>query len=228
MKLIHRSVIVLTLIALSLLTLVISSGLASASHCSCYHNAIDKKVVTNKGVEAEIEGTNPNLNGGAWTYVRAAAVYGNAVKYGEIGRLKRLIGETQTEFVVWVTWRNSVEEDGTSFSYGALQNNVFQVKPASSGSETWKFYMDGSEKISKDLDITGADFVACGGETSVGSEGMGNTRCGSGGSFGLLYRLEVSGSEVWYQWNGHESHVEQSPYQTVDINSNNFRVTGND
>jgi hypothetical protein len=71
------------------------------------------------------------------------------------------------------------------------------------------------------------NLVFCGGETSGYLASFGNTRCGNGGSSGLLYRGKVGSTYVWYSWGGYFE-GEDPPYEVVAIDNNNFQVTGND
>ena len=82
--------------------------------------------------------------------------------------------------------------------------------------------------LADDLGFDQGDFVMCGGEVATGVEGMGDTRCGNGGSDGLGY-LMPDGNGGWHylSWNGHSPYVEDDPYEVELIDSNNFRATGN-
>lgn len=83
--------------------------------------------------------------------------------------------------------------------------------------------------ISDTLGFSAAGVVICGGEVATGVEGMGNTRCGNGGTNGLQYQVpDGQGGWKLEPWNGHVTYVEDPPYQTVYIDSNNFRATGSE
>lgn len=74
--------------SLMLVTVTLLIGLVQASenvyaagdtiplqyHCDCYHNATQKKDITNWGVWTYLNYTNPNVGTNGWSYHRGAVV----------------------------------------------------------------------------------------------------------------------------------------------------------
>ena len=195
----------------------------SANHGSDLHNAIRKKDVASYGARAYIEGTDPDIHGGEWVYNRVAVVQTNPWRYGEIGWLKKSNG-TFKGLIVWENpGYNNLE---FSYSSGSTHRFTNQYDP-NTGKYHW-FY-DGTWIHSETLGFAQGDMVFCGGEVATGVEGMGNTRCGNGGSNGLQYLVQDgNGGWEYRNWGSHSVYVEDAPYRTVNINSSNFRAKGNE
>ena len=214
---------VAALIVAAMIVSAVPTESVSANHGSSLHNALRKKDVTNYGSFASIEGTNPDLHGGQWSYNRVAVIQTNPWRYGEIGWWKKSNG-TFKGLIVWENPGYNLLE--FSYSSGSVHSFSNQYDP-NSGRYHW--YYDGDWIHSDTLSFATADRVTCGGEVATGVEGMGETRCGNGSNDGLLYQVQDgNGNWVYQIWNGHDSHVEDAPYSIVNINSNNFRATGNE
>jgi hypothetical protein len=225
MKSIARVTTVLVLL-FSLITLLASAPFVSGDHGSTHHNAINHKFVDNYGVSVVIESTDPDINNGTSTYVRAVVVDDDTANFGEIGWIKWWTGTFEGLYVFYewgTTIRNLYFEIDEP-----TEDHLFEVRYNTL--DYWDFRMDSNWIASKDIGFSQseADRVACGGEAKTGVEGMGSTRCGNGSSNGLQYISKVAGEWVWYNWNGYSVYVEDSPYETVYINDHNFRVSGNE
>ena len=200
---------------------IVPTGSVSA-HVDGVHNATRKKQVAAYGAKADIEGTDPAINGGQWSYHRVGVVQSSPWQYGEIGWLK-----IDTSFTGYIVMRAPDPRTRLfSCDEGEAHTFVAQWDP---NQERHHWFYDGGWVWSDALGFDQADYVICGGEVATGVEGMGDTRCGNGGSNGLLY-LMPNGSGGWHYlpWNGHSAHVEDDPYEVEYIDSNNFRATGND
>ncbi len=84
------------LIVTATLLQIIPAGPLSAHEGK--HNATRKKQVSAYGAKAYIEGTDPAINNGQWSYHRVALVHSDPWMYGEIGWLK--IGTSFTGHIV--------------------------------------------------------------------------------------------------------------------------------
>ncbi|MCI0437600.1 MAG: hypothetical protein L0177_00525 [Chloroflexi bacterium] len=212
--------VILVMIASFLLPLT-----ASGNHGSVLHNALRQKNAINYGSYAIIEGTDPALNGGQWSYNRVASIrldpnHPQGKRFGEIGWWKKSNGT----FKGLIVWDYSGTPSSLEFVYGQGQPHSFMnwFEP---NSLKWAWYYDGNFVHWQNLGFSYADYATCGGEVATGVEGMGNTRCGNGSSNGLLYMATSGGS--WQAWNGHVAGVIDAPYQVVLIDGNNFRVKRN-
>ena len=121
--------------------------------------------------------------------------------------------------------------DHAHFSYSNGQDGHFSIQ-YNTGTGKHDFFYGTSNPpsyiTSRDLDIGGndAEWVLCGGETATGLAGMGDTRCGNGGSNGLQYQASAGSS--FTTWGSHTSWREDPPYRTVYINAHNFSAEGNE
>ncbi len=143
-------------------------------------------------------------------------------RYGEIGWWKKSNGT----FKGLIVWENP-DYHTREFSYDSGSTHSFSNQYDRQSAKYHWFY-DGQHIHSDNLSFAQGDRVFCGGEVATGVEGMGNTRCGDGGSGGLKYQVWSGGGWVHRSWNGHIVHREDAPYTTVNIDGNNFRATGNE
>ena len=164
------------LIVTATLLQIIPAGPLSAHEGK--HNATRKKQVSAYGAKAYIEGTDPAINNGQWSYHRVALVHSDPWMYGEIGWLK--IGTSFTGHIVL----ENPSRHTRIFSYtpGGAHSFAVQWDP---NQEKHHWFYDGDWLLADDLGFDQGDFVMCGGEVATGVEGMGDTRCGNGGSDGL-------------------------------------------
>ena|SRR5436190_1993070 len=114
------------------------NGKPAENHCTCLHNATEKKVVTTWGGWASITFTDPNLSGGASSYHRVATIEGTTGKFVEWGWVK-----DPTCFFALLSWNDGIF--GTRHRYvsgisRATHNYSHQYDPNSS--KFW-FYIDG-------------------------------------------------------------------------------------
>lgn len=194
-----------------------------ANHGSALHNAIRKKDVGAYGAYAVIQDTNPNLHAGQWTYLRTILPQQSPWRYGEIGWQKLSTGSKQGLIV----WENP--NYGTfTFTYSSGTDHSFMIWYDQGSGNHW-FYYDGSFVLSQNLGFSQGTQALCGGEVATGVEGMGNTRCGNTVGSGLQYQIpNGSGGFTWTYWNGNVVYVVDPPYTTAYIDSNSFRVAGNE
>lgn len=213
---------VAALIVAAMIVGMVPNEMASANHGSRLHNAVRAKDVDNYGGWAKIEGTDPDLHGGQWSYNRVAVIQTSPWRYGEIGWWKKSNGK----FKGLIVWENP-DYHSKEFTYSSGSTHSFsnQYSP-DTGRYHW-FY-DGRQIHSDTLGFARGDRVMRGGEVATGVEGMGNARCGDGGSNGLRYMVADGDDWGYHPWNGNIVHREDAPYRTVKIDNNNFRATGNE
>ena len=190
-----------------------------------YHNITRGKEVSNWGVYAVVEITDPDLNNnGQWTYQRAATVQRTPLRFGEIGWLKTTT-ETKT-LAVW-TDANGVRQEfdqpfNTSYSKAHF---AVEYHPGSGKHRFFRGYSNPpSWIVSKNTGLPSgeAEWAMCGGETTGSGEDMGYTRCGNDSSNGLQY-MATSGGSSYTNWGSHDWYnAKAHGYNYTDIDDNNF------
>jgi hypothetical protein len=103
------------------------------------HNALGIKVVSNYGASAEIEGTNPDLNGGNWLYMRVGA--GESApgqEFAEFGWFK-----DDEALYGYIVYGSRSDPDTYAFNIGAPEDHVFDVAYEGEAADgEWDFYID--------------------------------------------------------------------------------------
>lgn len=84
-------------------------SILSNNHCSCLHNALEKKVITAYGSWTYINWTNPNLNGGQWSYHRTGVTQSSPWRYVEFG---------------WQKWTSNAARVLLAYNDGTGPHNV--------------------------------------------------------------------------------------------------------
>jgi hypothetical protein len=188
-----------------------------ANHCTCLHNATQKKDVTAWGVWSYISWTNPNLNNGTASYHRVGIVQNSPWRFVEFGWVKTILFgncDWNSTFCGLVSYnagsggRNVAIPSVTQ----ALHRYSMQYDPNTS--KYW-FYVDGTNVYSVNANFSSGNFVVGGGEVSNGLEKMNGTTLSD-----LRYIASLGGSYV--SRNGHTNYVVEAPYYNTNISSNSF------
>lgn len=169
------------------------------SHCTCLHNAIEKKDVTTKGGWAYITWTNPNLNGGWVSYHRVATVQWSPWRYVEWGW-----GKTASGFQGLMAYNAGSGDQNVYVSGISAATHRWSHQYDSNTSKFW-FYVDGANYTNVNVGFSAGNAVTAGGEVGNGVESMNSTNL-----YDLRY-LSCSGCGFTL-WNGHVNYVDNSPY----------------
>ena len=201
------------------------------AHSGVTHNALRGKPVTNWGVYGVIEVTDPDLHGGNWSYQRVATYQLQPNHYyGEIGWLKRDVDPPDSHQIVLVR-QNDYGHYWYGWAFDADADNGYFAVEYDDATGRHKFFGGDSSpaayRAQYDLNFVDdeGEGIICGGETT-GVEGMGDTRCGNGGSNGLGFMDDEDGPHR--NWNGHSVYREDHGYDTTFIDGNNFTSSGNE
>ena len=181
------------------------------NHCTppCYHNATQKKDVTAWGAWGYITYTNPNLNGGWWSYHRVVVVQWSPWRFVEWGWRKHW----------WNGLKGLIAYDAGS---GGQNVEISGVSAAThrysmqydQGTNKYWFYLDGANVYNINANFSSGNAVSGGGETE-GVEAMAHTKL-----YDLRYRNTVNGT--FNLWGGHINYAVDAPYYNTngsDVNS---------
>lgn len=208
------------IIALVLVLLIIAPQSAQATtnnmpeynHCTnCLHNATEKKDITAWGVWGYITWTNPNLNGGAWSYHRVAVVKWSPWRFVEWGWQKISTGI-----------RGAIAYDAGSGGVNVIIGGVsaathrYSIQYDPNTSKYW-FYLDGANVYNINANFSSGNAVTGGGETT-GVEAMAHTKL-----YDLRYlKKNANGTFSYVLWGGHINYADDPPYYNTngtDVNS---------
>lgn len=181
------------------------------SHCSCLHNALEKKVVTAYGAWAYINWTNPNLNSGQWSYHRSGVTQSSPWRYVEFGWQKWTTNAARG----LVVYNDGTGDHNVSVGSISLATHRYSMQYNSSTGK-YDFFYDGYNTYSVNAGFSKGDYVFGGGEVPTGVEQMAHTRL-----YDLRYLTAASGG-VFQLWNGHVNQVDDPPYYNANLDGNSF------
>jgi hypothetical protein len=190
------------------------NGNVVESHCTCLHNATEKKVVTTWGGSAYITFTDPNLSGGSASYHRVATVEGTTGKFVEWGWVK-----TPTGFYALLAWNDGgimgVQQKYFTGVSGATHRYSHQYDP---NTGNFWFYVDGAYYTYQNANFSSGTFEGAGGEAGQGVESFNSTLL-----YNLRYLQNTNGTFTFVSWNGHVNDVDNAPYYNANgSDSNSF------
>jgi hypothetical protein len=194
-----------------------------ASSALALENAYRFAYVSNQGVRASIETSNPTLRGtGTWSYMRPLVqriINGN-VYYAEIGHYKDSGG--QKVYWTYRTTQGSVSSgilSGANPGVGTSYN--YQVQRRTTN--TWDLYFNSlsTPQVTIWVGWDTADTWGCGGETPDTNQGM-----GSANNNNVAYRNPTSGA--WIAASTNSNYITNSIYKIDNgASSSSWRVYGN-
>lgn len=186
-------------------------SILSNNHCSCLHNALEKKVITAYGSWAYINWTNPNLNGGQWSYHRTGVTQSSPWRYVEFGWQKW----TSNAARVLLAYNDGTGPHNVSLGSISLATHRYSMQYNSSTGK-YDFFYDGNNIYNLNAGFSKGDYVFGGGEVATGVEQMAHTRL-----YDLRYLTAASGG-VFQSWNGHINQVDDPPYFNTNLDGNSF------
>lgn len=175
-----------------------------------YHNAVEGKDVTAWGVWGYITWTNPDLNGGSWSYHRVAIAQWNPWRFVETGWMKTANG-----------FKGSISYDdgsgGKGFDHPLAPGTYRYSAQYDPNVSRYIFFVDGVYVWDVDANFSTGDVVLAGGETATGVEDMNHTYY-----YDLRYLIKSNNNYYYRLWNGHSTYVEDPPYYTTNSGTNAF------
>src|SRR5262245_44296232 len=151
-----------------------STDAIAANHCTCLHNATQKKDVTAWGVSGYISWTNPNLNNGTASYHRVGVVQNSPWRFVEFGWVKTVLCgncEWNQRFCGLVSYDDGGGGLNVHISGITQATHRYSMQYDPNTNKYW-FYMDGVNVYSRIVNFSSGNFVAGGGEVSNGLEKM--------------------------------------------------------
>lgn len=194
---------------------IIGLALFVYSEVLALKNAVDKfdKIDKIYGVNGTITYTNPNLNGGQWSYSRVGVVqFSPSFQYAEYGWLKRSTG-TLEGLIAYLDPNGIMINEIINYPTAATHN----YKVILAGGNHW-FCYDNQCLTYRYTGFGVGDLAAAGGEVPLGVEEIGNT------SFSGLqwFKLKSTGAFVWKNWSSHTIYIHDSPYYCTTGGVNYF------
>lgn len=214
--------LVLLVISLSIDYIVVQASKQERSypspllHVDGLHNATQKKDVTAWGVLANLTWTNPNLNGGSWSYHRPMVVQWSPWRFVEFGWQK-----TTSGFRGLVGYNDGSGNKNQVISGVSAATHSYSIQYDPNSTKYW-FYVDGSNVWNVNANFSSGNAVISGGEVASGVECMGHTR-----NYNLHYlQRNANGTFTYYFWNGYVPYAVDAPYSNAPDGSNAFYDDG--
>jgi hypothetical protein len=182
------------------------------NHCTCLHNATEKRDGTTWGGSGYLTWTNPNLNGGWASYHRVATAQTSPWRFVEWGW-----GKTSSGYQAILAYDAGSGGQNVYFSGITAATHQYSHQYDPNTSKYW-FYIDGSNYTNINANFSSGTFNAAGGEAGNGVESFNSTKV-----YDLRYLVRnPNGTFTFASWNGHSNYIDNAPYSNQNIDGNSF------